>query len=146
MAHVGGLYHAFLGLFDANGNLLTSPIKFTEDDWHNITPEDGHFGGDKGSFAFYDCKGIKYILSVAGGCPNGSCCDDSPNLYKIENGKFKNIEDGINIDGPASKNPWKVTTSGNRLIIKTVPKASDNDCMETDYKDLTWNGEDCRFE
>lgn len=141
--HAGGLYHTYLGLFDNNGSLLTLPINLES---NNITEENGHFGGDEGSFGFYDCKGIKYILAITEGCPNGSCCSDSAGLYKASNGKFENVADGINIKVPASKNPWKITASGDKLVIKTVPETSDSGCPETAYKELKWNKNICKFE
>lgn len=144
MAHVGGLYHAYLGLFDKDGNLLTPSINL--ENWHNTTPENGHFGGDEGSFELYDCNGIEYIAAITGGCPNGSCCSDSVGLYRISNGKFENIADGVNINEPANKNPFKIATYGNGLIIKTVPETSDNDCPETYSKTLEWNQSTCKFE
>ena len=142
--HAGGLYHAYLGLFDNNGNLPTPPVDL--ENWHNITSENGHFGGDEGSFGLYDCKGMKYILSITGICPNGSCCRDEASLFKITDGKFENIADGVNIKASANGNPWKILFSGDKLIIKTVPEISDGDCPETDYGELKWNSETCKFE
>jgi|GEM_PF-3808327 hypothetical protein len=146
MAHAGGLYHAYLGLFDNGGNLLTHPIKFTGSDWNNASTNDGHFWGDEGSFGLYDCKGIKYILSITRECPNGSCCDDSPSLYRINNGKFEEIAGGIGINKTENENPWKVIAQGDKLVIKTVPETSDDDCLQKDFKELKWNEGDCKFE
>jgi hypothetical protein len=146
MDHAGGLYHAYLGLFDNQGNLLTAPVKIADATWDDSTGGSGHFGGDEGSFNFYDCKGLEYILAITGTCPSGSCCDDSAVLYRINKGRFETVAGGIKIDGSANKNPWKITASEEGLSIKTVPLNSDNDCPEKAYKDLKWNADDCRFE
>jgi hypothetical protein len=70
--HAGGLYHAFLGIFDKNGNLLTPSSCFPS---CNFWDDKSHFGGDLGEFEFYDCLGLKYIVFASAGCPVGGCCD-----------------------------------------------------------------------
>jgi len=169
--HAGGLYHAYLGLFDKNGNLLTPSSPFPKpnagDNYYDFVQDfqnKVHFGGDNGEFGFYDCKGVKYILFVSHGCPNGSCCDGGAELFRINNGKFEKVQ---MIDSEtlakletrplsmilpivnAARGPsygLKMIISGDKILVKKVPETSDNGCPETDYKELKWNGDTCRFE
>ncbi|MFA5878311.1 MAG: hypothetical protein WC845_03020 [Candidatus Staskawiczbacteria bacterium] len=171
VAHAGGLYHAYLGLFDGNGSLLTPSSVFPEVNTNNPYGDDSYefdndkvqFGGDNGNFGFYDCKGIKYILFVSSGCPNGSCCDDVASLFKISNGNFENIQT-INSGSLADlelkpllaiipianaanlpQDSLKMSLSANKILIKKVPSMSIDGCAETDYKELQWDTESCRF-
>jgi hypothetical protein len=160
VAHVGGLYHAFLGLFDENGNLLTPTSSYP-----NLSIEDEtQFGGDQGDFGFYNCNGVKYIAFASAGCPNGTCCFGRVNLFRINNGEFEKIQT-IDDESLASNslNPQsivfssveaaagpsyglKMILSDEKIIVKKVPSISDNGCLETDYKELKWNKNSCRFE
>lgn len=142
VAHAGGLYHAYLGLFNKNGNLLTPSSIFPGD----FFEDKAHFGGDLGEFGFYDCEGIKYILFVGSRCAVGSCCDTRAELFRIRNGNFDTVQT-INEFFNDPEGPFKMLLSGNKILIKKVPPLfSDNDCPETDYKVLKWNKDSCRFE
>lgn len=144
VAHAGGLYHSYLGLFDKNGNLLTPSSGFPISG--DFFYDKAHFGGgDEGSFGFYDCKGIKYILFVSSGCPNGSCCDANANLFKINNGNFEviqTVDSELLGDGPFRM----ILSPDDKILIKKVPPTSENDCPETNYKELKWNKNSCKFE
>ncbi len=169
VAHAGGLYHAYLGLFDKNGNLLTQSSSFPKPINNTTTTYDfnldkTHFGGDAGQFGFYDCKGIKYILFVYSSCPNGSCCSDTAKLFRISNGNFDNVQtindksltkienNSLSIILPIATAAYgpsyalKMVLSGNKILVKKVPATSDNGCSETNYKELEWNNNSCRFE
>ncbi|HHE76369.1 MAG TPA: DUF2330 domain-containing protein [Candidatus Parcubacteria bacterium] len=138
-SHAEGFYHAYLGLFDKNGNLITPPSIFPEG---NYRSDKAHFGADSVSFEFYDCKGVKYILSVIMGCPNGSCCDEIAHLFRINNnGDFEFLQtiDDFNY-------AIKMRFIGDRIILKKVPATSEKGCPEINYKVLQWNKESCRFE
>jgi len=170
--HAGGLYHAYLGLFDKNGNLLTPSSPFPKPNvinhyganYYDFFQDKVHFGGDKGEFGFYNCKGVTYILFVSHGCPNGTCCDGSAKLFRINNGNFEEVQT-INSQTLASLETrplsmtlpivnatlgssynLKMIISGDKILVKKVPLTSDNGCPETDYKVLKWNGDTCRFE
>jgi len=36
--------------------------------------------------------------------------------------------------------------SGDKILVKKVPTTFDEGCHETDYKELRWNKNSCRFE
>ena len=171
VAHAGGLYHSYLGLFDKNGNLLTPFSIFPKsnvdnpygDDYYDFLQDKAQFGADTGEFGFYDCKGTKYILFVSSGCPNGSCCDASAKLFRISNGNFETLQTINNqslaeletkflsiilpvvnaATGPSYG--LKMILSGDKILIKKVPAISDNGCQETNYKELKWDKNTCRF-
>jgi hypothetical protein len=172
VAHAGGLYHAYLGLFDKKGNLLTPSSPFPKPNvinpyganYYDFFQDKVHFGGDKGEFGFYNCKGVTYILFVSHGCPNGTCCDGSAKLFRINNSNFEEVQ-AINSQTLArletrplsmtlpivnatlgSSYNLKMIISGDKILVKKVPLTSDNGCPETDYKVLKWNGDTCRFE
>ena len=172
VAHVGGLYHAYLGLFDKNGNLLTpaSPYPVPNylnpygDDYYDFSMDKTQFGGDQGDFGFYNCKGVKYIAFASAGCPNGTCCFGSVGLFRINNGEFEKVQT-INEDSLAkgtfnlgsvifpsayaAMGPsygLKMILSDEKIIVKKVPPTSDSGCPETNYKELKWNKNSCRFE
>jgi len=102
--HAEGLFHAFLGLFDKNGNLLTTSSPFPKrnvdvssgHDYglgnYNYDKDPAHFGGDEGKFGFYKAKGITYILFVSTSWPNGTCGSDRALLYRFKKGWFKLIQ------------------------------------------------------
>jgi len=172
VAHAGGLYHSYLGLFDENGNLLTPSSVFPKpnvvnpygDNYYDFFQDKVHFGADTGEFGFYDCKGVKYILFVFHGCPNGSCCNGGAKLFRINNGNFENIQtiDDQSLVGLETKSSsmilpianaalgssygLKMIISGDKILVKKVPLTSDKGCPETDYKELKWNKNSCRFE
>ncbi len=162
--HVGGLYHAYLGLFDQNGNLLTPSSTFPKLNLEfDLYQDKTQFGGDAGNFGFYNCKGIKYILFVSSGCPNSTCCSDVASLFRINNGNFEKIQT-INYQSLAKTNNnflqfiqtanaatgsgygLKMILSDDKILVKKVPNLSDNGCSETNYKELKWNTNSCRFE
>ena len=92
-AHVEGLYHAFLSIFDENYNLLTPPFE----DPLRLGPyddkEQGHISADFGEFYFYQCKdGKSYILFVGEYQPNAPWTFGWAKLIKAENEKFKVIQ------------------------------------------------------
>jgi hypothetical protein len=101
VAHAGGLTHSFLGVFDENKTLVTPSIDIdTLTDLLIKFPSEvqeihgAHFVGDYVNFNFYSCKGITYILASSGGCPNmGVCSDAEVLLIKVEDGKFKVVQD-----------------------------------------------------
>ena len=155
-----GFYHAYLGLFDKNGNLLTDSYLFPKQSGPH--PEENVFYGFSGQFRFYDCKGIKYILSVTTSCVTGGCCNDSVAIFRVNNGKFEKVK-AISSTGQEIKNVskiipivnaagdyspnLKIILSDDGILIKKVPAISDNGkCPETDYKDLKWNENSCEFE
>ena len=150
--HAGGLYHAYLGLFDANGNLLTPSSFFggqsgqPNEDPFNFYNDNAQFGGDAGQFGFYDCNGIKYILFVMSGCPNGTCCSDGVTLYKISNGDFVKVQtiNWMSLGTGLAAN-YKMTMSENGIVIKKVPLVSNLGCAETNYKELRWSTNSCNF-
>jgi len=170
--HVGGLYHAYLGLFNKNGNLLTQSSSFGNKgldtgrggDYYDFSKDKSQFGGDAGNFGFYDCKGVKYILFVSSGCPNSTCCYDNAKLFRANNGNFENIQTindqsiaGIEIKplsiilpvANAASGPsygLKMLLSDDKILIKKVPPTSENGCPETNYKELKWDKNSCRFE
>lgn len=145
VAHAGGLYHAYLGLFDKNGDLLTPTSSYPipnhpnpyGEDYYDFNLDKAQFGGDQGDFGFYDCKGLKYIAFAWAGCPNGSCCSGGVDLFRINNGEFEKLQ---TIYGD------KMILSDEKIIVKTVPLTSDNGCPETDGGEFNWNKENCRFE
>ncbi|MEK7658632.1 MAG: hypothetical protein AAB352_02085 [Patescibacteria group bacterium] len=158
VAHAGGLYHAYLGLFDKNGNLLTPASVLPKpnvqnpygDDYYDFAKDEAQFGGDSGQFGFYDCNGLKYILFVSTGWPNSTCGSDAAYLYKINNGNFEKIQT-INEQSLGGSSTFyyglKMVLSGSNITIKKVPPTSDQgNCAETDYKKLLWNRNVCRFE
>ncbi len=172
IGHAGGLYHAYLGLFDKNGNLLTPSSLFGSEvldtgrggDHYDFYKDKSQFGGDIGKFGFYDCKGVKYILFVSSGCPNGTCCSAGARLFRINNGNFEDVqiidEDSLagernsllsiilpkaNAAGDYS-DQLKMTLSGDKILVKKVPFSSYTGCPETDYKELSWDESVCRFE
>jgi hypothetical protein len=149
--HVGGLYHAYLGLFDKNSNLLTSSSYFgsqngqPNEDPFNFYNDEAQFGGDLGEFNFYDCNEIKYILFTSHGCPNGSCCSGGSELLRINNGVFEKVQ---TINSSSLGNPnynLKISPLDNGISIKRVPARSDNACPETNYKELKWDKNSCIF-
>lgn len=150
--HVAGLYHAYLGLFDKNGNLLTSSSSLSDEalkEWgdYDFSKDKTHFGADNGFFGFNSCKGVKYITFVASDCPNSTCCFDAATVYKINNGKFEVVQK-IQQESYDVNYGWKMTLSGNELTIKKVPDHLDmnvNECTETDYKVLNWDAASCTF-
>lgn len=172
VAHAGGLYHAYLGLFDKNGNLLTPSSVFPEpngdnsygDDYYDFHSDKAQFGGDQGEFGFYDCHGINYILFVSHGCSTGSCCSGNAKLFRINNGNFEDIQiidrmslteretNLLSIVVPfanASIGPsydLRMILSGDKILVKKVPPTSGSGCPETNYKELKWNKNSCRFE
>lgn len=169
VAHAGGLYHAYLGLFDKNGNLLTQSSTFPKPINNTIATyefdlDKTQFGGDAGQFGFYDCKGTKYILFAYSGCPNGSCCSAAAKLFRISNGNFENVQTindqslskienkPLSIILPIANAAYgpsyglKMVISGDKILVKKVPATSDNGCPETTYKELNWNKNSCRFE
>jgi hypothetical protein len=157
VSHMGGFYHAFLGVFDNNGKLLTPASVFPKLGGNN------EFSGDKGTFGFYDCRGIKYILFISKRCLNYSCCNDGARLVKINNGLFENIQI-IDEQTLSEKNnplssilPIANAASGpsyalnmllldDKILIKKVPPTSTDGCPETNYKELIWNTNTCKFE
>jgi len=173
VAHVGGLYHAYLGLFDKSGNLLTpvSPYPIPNhpnsfgDDYYDFFLDKAQFGGDQGDFGFYDCRGVKYIAFVSATCPNGTCCFGSVRVFRINKGGFEEVQT-INKDSLVRSNSClgtiifpsvyaavgpsyglKMILSDEKIIVKKVPTIADErDCQETDYKVLNWNRNSCRFE
>ena len=173
VAHAGGLYHSYLGLFDGDGKLLTSASTFGGSNYfdtgrgeNGLYNDKAQFGGDQGEFSFYDCNGVKYILFVAHFCPNGSCCNGQASLYNVSNGQFKEvqkIDQGslaanvsplslitpvANADG-GSYFSYKLIPFFDKITVKKVPNISRNGanaCPETDYKVLNWNKDSCRFE
>lgn len=145
VAHAGGLFHSFLGLFDKNGNLLTPSSSFgngeTNYDFHY---DKAQFGGDEGNFGFYNCNGIKYIAFISHACPNGSCCSGQVGIFKFSDGIFGKTQA---IDSRLL-NPLKISFSDNNLIINKVPSQSGygtNPCPETVYKKLIWDSQKCIF-
>jgi len=165
--HVGGMYHAFLGLFDKNGDLLTPSSLFPKLDPYDFNEDKAQFGGDAGFFGFYNCHGIKYIAFISRGCPNSTCCSDGAALYKISNGNFEIIQT-INQNSLLSvkKSDFSIIPSVNaalgsgyalrmtltedKIIIKKIPElagySATDSCPETDYKVLNWNIDSCRSE
>lgn len=141
--HAVGLYHAYLGLFDKNGNLLTPASSFPTED---LFQDKSHFGADEGKFGFFGCKGIKYILFVASSCPNGTCCSDSSELLRVGNGQFEKFQD---IDESSLDRDYGIRMKiyGNDLMIKKVPLTADErNCSEINYKELRWDSYSCRFD
>lgn len=153
VGHAGGLYHAYLGLFDKNGNLLTPTSSYGSDsDYYDFLSYKVHFGGDDGEFKFYDCRGIKYIAFASAGCPNGSCCFVKVELFRVNNGKFEKIQ---TIDENPELGKYSeanerygviATLTDEKIILKKVPLTSDNGCPKTYFKELKWNRSSCRFE
>jgi hypothetical protein len=89
--HAGGVAHSFLGVFDENKNLVTPSINI---DTIGDFSSEAHFGGDYVNFNFYSCKGTTYILESVGECPNGGVCSDGEiSLIKVEDRKFKVVQD-----------------------------------------------------
>lgn len=152
--HVGGLYHAFLGLFDKSGSLLTPSSQMpsnlmgdTGNGGYDYYADKAHFGADNGIFEFNDCKGVKYITFVRSGCPNSTCCYDSATVYKVSGGKFEIVQE-IKQESYDVNYAWKMKLSGDNLAIKKVPDHLDdkiNECTETDYKTLNWDKDSCTF-
>jgi hypothetical protein len=173
VAHAGGLYHSYLGLFDLDGDLLTPFSVFPEpnvenpygDEYYDFHRDEVQFGADQGEFGFYDCKGVKYIAFASHGCPNGTCCFGKVNLFRINNGEFEEIQ---TIDNQSlAKNDFNIQSiispfveaaadseyglrmilSDEKIIIKKVPPiADDRNCQESDYKVLDWDKDSCLFE
>ncbi len=154
MGHAGGLYHAYLGLFDKKGNLLTPTSSYGGDNY-DFFGDKAHFGGDEGEFKFYDCKGIKYIAFASAGCPNGTCCFGKVELFAVNKGRFEKIQtidlnpDVVKSNIELDENSYygvKMILSDEKIIAKKVPPTSDNGCPETYLKELKWNRNTCRFE
>jgi hypothetical protein len=156
VAHAGGLYHAYLGLFDKNGNLLTPSSTLSDlNRDYDFSSDKAQYGGDAGHFGFYDCKGIKYIAFVSSGCPNSSCCYDGAKLYRVNNGDFEIMQtiNDLSLLGQKALSAdfaLKMNLSDDKIIIKKVPQLSDTKsagiiCAETDYKTLNWDKQACQF-
>ncbi len=156
VGHTGGLYHAYLGLFDKEGNLLTSESSYPApnysnplgDDYYNFSLDKAQFGGDQGNFGIYECNGIKYIVFVSHDCPNGTCCFGKAKVFKISNGRFEEIK---LLGDEFFSNPsygLKLSLSGVKMIIKKVPAVAmaGGSCPETDYMVLDWDKDKCVFE
>ena len=144
--HAVGFYHAFLGLFDKNGNLLTGVFPLQEKAQSNI-PYKNEFLAFAGNFSFYDCKGIKYILSSTENCSTASCCNGTAVLFRVNNGDFENIQTINNGGGSDPSYNVSITLSGDKMVIKKVPLLADNNkCPEADFKELIWNKNSCKFE
>ncbi|MDD2731658.1 MAG: hypothetical protein PHI53_00475 [Candidatus Pacebacteria bacterium] len=172
VAHAGGLYHAYLGLFDKDGNLLTPSSPFPSvnydnpygDDYYDFFLDEAQFSADEGGFGFYDCKGIKYILFISHGCPNGTCCNGGARLFRINNGAFEDVQTIDNdslveinngvlskvipfTDAAASDSyAFRLTLSDDKILVKRVPTISNTGCPESNYKELKWNKDSCMFE
>jgi len=154
VGHAGGLYHSYLGLFDKNGNLLTPSSVFPKpnvinphgDNYYDFLQDKIQFGADTGEFGFYDCKGVKYILFVSHRCSTGSCCNASAKLFRINNGNFENIQTIDRQSLTELEIDLKMTLSNNKILVKKVPPIFNNGCPETNYKELKWNINNCRFE
>lgn len=159
MPHVAGLYHAYVGLFDKDGNLLTpasslpgadSGITIGDDgkgNSYDFEKDKAHFGADNGTFGFTSCSGIKRIVFISSGCPNSSCCYDSATVYRINEGEFE-VAQKIEQGSYSVNYALKMSFSDNKLTIKKVPDHLDdkiNECTQKDYKVLDWDMATCTF-
>ncbi len=156
--HVGGLYHAYLGVFDSNGNLLTPSSQFgsvaqfsQNEDPLLFNNDKAQFGGDLGQFEFYDCNdGLKYILFISGGCPNSTCCSSGGNVYKVTGGSFEKVQaiDYKFLGITTSEGDYlglKMTLSGDKINVQKTPFSSDSGCTATDFRKLKWDNNKCIF-
>lgn len=138
------LNYYYLGLFDSNDNLLTPVFDFSLEN-------KGFFRGFRSNFSFYDCQGMKYILAVVGSRCNG-CWSDQVTLHRITDGAFESIPDGIGNINLQNRMlaiaPFSVYANENGIEIKESPNESSlvGSCPETDYVNLYWNKDKCRFE
>ena len=159
MPHVVNLYHAYLGVFDKNGNLLTPASNFPSADsgtyigdtgrGNDYIPENdkAHFGADAGSFGLNDCNGVEYITFVASDLPNSSCGFDSATVYKIKDGNFEIVQT-IGQDKYDEHYAWHMKLSGDQLVItrsNDYLNADISECKETDYKVMNWDKTTCTF-
>ena len=169
-AHAEGFFHAWLGLFDRDGNLLTVPSVFPETNGSYcdscpetyIAEKDNGFVADDGTFAYYECKGIKYILFVGKYQPNGGVCgSDGAIVMKFGNGRFETVQkitaeilENNPVVGVAEtkyKYGINIIPADNKIMINRiniVPQSEDifSPCEGSLYKTLNWNKETCRFE
>ena len=109
--HFYGGYRAFLSVFDLKGNLLTSPFSIPKpagidnlvSSLENFRRENGAFAQKgSGQFFFYNCKGIKYLLFEEKFCVTAMCYGYA-NLYKVEGGKFIDVQKITSIDSLTEK-------------------------------------------
>lgn len=88
--HYGGKFtQSFLGVFDKTKHFAFPPVDINSvQDFKSPIS----FFGVELNFSFYSCKGITYILEITGSCPMGGVCEDDSFLFKVENGKFKRVQ------------------------------------------------------
>jgi len=85
LGFVGHKYQSFfLGIFDKDKNLVSSPININK--LHESTFYYEHFLND---IEAYFCQDINHIFVYGGGCPTGGWCSMRANLYRFENGEFQ---------------------------------------------------------
>ncbi len=169
--HVEGMFHAYLGLFDFAGNLLTKPFVLPKPNtkYCDSCPEvynaekDNAFVADDGTFDFYDCKGIKFLLFVYLWRPNGGICGSGgADVMKFENDEFEIVQEittDILTNNPivgAAETKYKygiiIYPQDGKIAINRVqrqPQDEGNffeDCKGLLYKTLDWNTETCQFE
>lgn len=139
----GEEFELYLGLFDKDGRLLTKQYDFNSKNIRTISI----WPNGSGSIYLYNCKGLKHILYVSTGCSTGGCCSDYAELFKISNGNFEKTQI-INHDIKSLSGKTVIMhPTENKIVIKTVPDTSINgNCPESDYKELKWNDESCKFE
>lgn len=169
-AHAEGFFHAWLGLFDRDGNLLTGPSVFPEANGSYcdscpetyIAEKDNGFVADYGTFAYYECEGIKYILFASKYQPNGGICGSYDAIVmKFGSGRFETIQKinseilennpVIGVAETKYKYGINIIPADNKIMINKiniVPQSKDNfsPCEGSLYKTLNWNKETCRFE
>ncbi len=139
VAHVGGLYHAYLGVFDKDGNLLTPSSVFPSE----FFTESIHFGADYGDFNIYNCNGIKYIASHLSGCPVGGCCSDGVNVYRVNNSDFEKTS---KVNDVYPRFAQKMILGDNKIVVEKFLYDTYT-CQESgESKELIWNESSCRFE
>lgn len=168
--HVGGLYHAYLGLFNEEGVLIApmSGASPKEDPFVPVSSNGMHLGGDFGDFRLYKTGGVQYIAFASGAWPNGTCGDSEVDIYHIEEGNFEKTQiidaAALEYDSHAGMLPMatvfaaggsardyalRFTLQDDSIVVKKVPSVQlegRDGCPETDYKVLHWNSDSGLFE
>jgi hypothetical protein len=86
------LTYSFLGVFDENKNLVTPSIDIDINTIDDLLSQTYLVGYDV-NLNFYSCKGITYMLYSSYICPTGGVCiNGNISLIKVEDGKFKVVQ------------------------------------------------------
>lgn len=167
-----GYQQKYLGIFDKNGILQTSPVPSAEIP-ASIEVNPPHFGDDQVDFQTYDCGGITYIFAGTKQCLTGGatmCVESNDLLYKISGGKFEVVQDLKKefFESQFEKSPLslavgsgirlyeykKINEVGNGFDIKCADKnkcleiahnPQDGDLYAVFYKEIPFDYGICKF-